>query len=189
MATPEALKQRIPELRFAPEGYVSDTGIEFYEQFVAMLKANGFNTDTLLYCGIDAKQLLGEDGSVIPSDLGIFAMNETGWLGAIRAHDSTPALYSDKEGGKDPCIALYDRSQLAHAKDYDVAMKDAEDYDSPVKPTNIVPGKKLEDSPLDERVDELVIHRDFPNAHPSDALVAVVHLEEENYNPHEEFGF
>jgi len=165
-------------MHFIPEGYVSDTGEEFYQQFADTLRNHGFEPLQLVFSGTDAVLALDEQGRPKPSPEAVFGMNEVGWLDAAKHHDMTPASYADKENGEHPCILLYERSQLAEAKTYDVHMVDKEDPTSGVRATNVVPGTKLEDLPIEKIVNEVVIHKDFPDALPSEAMVGLVYLEE-----------
>lgn len=178
MTSPETKTPKLRIIHFSPEGYISDTGEEFYEQFAQLLKDHGFDPLQLIYSGTDAGLVLDEHGHPKPSPEAIFGMNQTGWLDAAKHHDMTPASYADKEGGERPCILLYDRSQLAGAKDYDVHMEDAEDYTSAVRVENVLPGAKLKDLPLEKIVNEAIIHKDFPDGRPSDAMLGLVYLEE-----------
>lgn len=187
--SPEIKKpNKIPQLHFRPEGYVSDTGEEFYQQLVTFLKSYGLDPEQLVFSGTDAASVLDERGNPKPSPQAIFGMNQVGWLDAAKHHDMTPASYADKEGGSQPCILLYERSQLAEAKSYNVSMEDDDDYTSPVHATNIVPGDRLEDLPTQHRVNEVVIHKDFPQALPSDALVGIVYIEDIDVLPTRDHG-
>ena len=187
MDTPETQKSKLRILHFSPEGYVSDTSQEYYEQFANTLRSHGFDPLQLLYSGTDAALVLDEQGSPKPSSLGIFAMNEAGWLEAIRQHDMTPASYADKEGLEQPCVLLYPRSQLAEVYSHTVDL-DEQDYSAPVSPSDIVPGENLQDVPLDKIVCELVIHKDFPNALPSDTMLGLVYLDEARYDDSKQTG-
>ena len=187
--SPEIKKpKKILEIHFAPEGYISDTSEEFYQQLAELLVNHGLDPNQLIFSGTDAGLVLDERGIPKPSPQAIFGMDQVGWLDATKHHDMTPASYADKEGGERPCILLYERSQLAEAKRYDVSMEDDEDYTSAVRATNIVPGDKLEDLPQEHRVNEVVIHKDFPDALPSDALVGLVYIEDETYAPPRDHG-
>lgn len=178
MTSHETQKPKLRIMRFTPEGYVSDTGEEFYEQFAEVVRSRGFDPLQLVFSGTDAALALDEHGRPKPSPQAVFGMNQAGWLYAAKHHDMTPASYADKDEGEQPCILLYDRSQLAEAKTYDVYMEDSEDPASRVRATNVVPGAKLEDLPLEKIVNEVVIHKDFPDALPSEALLGLVYLED-----------
>lgn len=177
--SPENKKpSKVPEIHFKPEGYVSTDDIEFLEQLVEKLRENGLNPDDLIYSGMDASHLYEADGTVKrPS--AIFAMNETGWVRAAKSHGSTPAGYA--AGGNNPRIALYNRNQLAHAYSYKLH-QDEKDYNAPITITDIVPGDALAGRPQSEVVEEVVIHKDYPqnqDASPTDALLGVVVFEHE----------
>lgn len=178
MTSHETQKPKLRIMRFTPEGYVSDTGEEFYEQFAEVVRSRGFDPLQLVFSGTDAALALDEHGRPKPSPQAVFGMNQAGWLDAAKHHDMTPASYADKDEGEQPCILLYDRSQLAEAKTYDVYMEDSEDPASRVRATNVVPGAKLEDLPLEKIVNEVVIHKDFPDVLPSEALLGLVYLED-----------
>ena len=76
--TQEAQKQRIPEFHFRPEGVAPRDSQEFLDQLLEMLKAQGFDTENLLFSGVSADRTFLPDGSV-PQVEAIHAMNETGW--------------------------------------------------------------------------------------------------------------
>jgi hypothetical protein len=178
--SPETKKsKKLTEIHFKPEGYVSTDGIEFLEQLVEKLRQEtNLNPDDLIYSGTGAEHLYNADGSVKRPNA-IFAMNETGWVRAAKDHETTPAGYADS--GDDPRIALYDRSQLAHAYSYRVD-QDETDYYAPVHITDIVPGDALAGRPSSEVVNEVVIHKDYPqnpDASPADALLGIVVFEHE----------
>ena len=177
--SPETKKPNKPaEIHFKPEGYTPPDSIEFFEQLVGKLREAGFNPDEIIYSGADASYLFEKDGSVKRPNA-IFAMNETGWVRAAKSHETTPAGYADS--GDEPRIALYDRSQLAHAYSYHVD-QDESDYYAPIPITDIVPGDALAGRPSSEVINEVVIHKDYPqnpDASPTDALLGIVFLDRE----------
>ncbi len=178
--SPETKKpNKIKEIRFKPEGYISTDGIEFLEQLIEKLhRETNIDTDAAIYSGLDASHLYEADSSVRRPNA-IFAMNETGWVRAIKQHKNTPAFYA--LSGDYPRIAIYDRNLLAHAYSYKMH-EDLEDYNAHIIITDIVPGDALADRPQSEVVEEVVIHKDYsqdPDASPTDALLAVVSFDHE----------
>lgn len=166
----EALKQKIPKLHFKPEGYISSNSEEFLDAMLELLRAEGFDPDNLIYSGFDGtKAARGEE---IPKYEYIFAMNEAGWREAIKKDDSNPAEYAD--GWQTPCIGLYDRSQLAHVYSADI---DLEDINDRVELKHIRISNNLADLPLAKPIEEAVVHKNYPDSSPTDALVGLVYLD------------
>ncbi len=159
--------------------------LEFLEQLLRKLREAGFDTGNLVFCGMDGRYIYSQDGSIEKPDA-IFAMNETGWRGVITKGGITPADYVKKDADV-PCIALYDARQLAVPEHYELR-QNLDDYWAPVQIGDIVPGENLAAITPSDSVEEVVIHRDFPNASPSDALVGLVLVEEEQYRPVRDHG-
>lgn len=167
----ERRKQKnIRQLRFKPEGYVSPGDTEFLDELLDTLKASGFDPEGLVFSGFDGTE--AAKGQPMPKYSYIFAMNEAGWKAAVKDHEENPAEYA--EGWDTPCIGLYDRGQLTHVYSSNI---DQKDLDERVELTNIKLGDNLADLPPETPVQEAVVHKDYPNASPSDALVGVVFLE------------
>lgn len=182
----EAPKQKVPELHFQPEGYVDPDDVEFLEQFLAWLEAQNIPTENLVFTGLDGDKLYDRDGSMRRPQA-LFGMNQTGWRHAIETRQTTPAGYVKKDADV-PLIALFDANQLMEPKTYSIHQD--EDYLSPAEIVDINPGKP-EDQKLvtpDDLVDEVVIHRDFPSASPTDALVGIVHIGDDPYKPTRDHG-
>jgi hypothetical protein len=138
--SPENKKpKKIPEIHFRPEGYTPTNSIEFLEQLTELLHERRIDPDQLVYSGMGSTHLYGPDGSIKRPNA-IFAMNESGWVRAAHRHENTPADYA--AGSHNPRIALYDRSQLAHAYSYDT-QQDEDDYFAPIVLSDIVPGDTL----------------------------------------------
>lgn len=165
----EMLRQKIPNLRFQPEGYLSSGSEEYFDELMVMLKEAGFDTARLVYSGFDGTDIAR--GAPLPRHPYIFAMDETGWRKAVKYHESNPAQYA--EGWETPCLGLYDRDQLAQAYAYGIKLENVNDR---IELSDIEIGAKLQQEPLGP-VDEAVVHKDYPDASPSDALVGLVYLD------------
>jgi hypothetical protein len=169
------------KFHFRPEGYVHPDDIEFLEQFVEFLQEErlagrfGFTPDELIYSGIDASKILA--AGVKQKAEAVFAMNEVCWKrNAEKPHGkTTPGGYA-KDATR-PAILLYERNQLAHASEYKLRL-DPEDPTQIVEIYDIVPGQLLINEQIDEDVEEVVIHKDYPHKSPTDALVGIVYLED-----------
>lgn len=165
----EAIKQKIPQLHFKPEGYLSSGDAEFLDELKTFLEANGFDPGDLIYSGFDATEVA--KGEPVPRHPFIFAMNEAAWRNAVKYRETNPAGYA--EGWETPCIGLYDRNQLAQAYAYGIKL---ENIDDRVELSRIELGANLEDLPPDP-IEEAVVHKDYPDRSPTDALVGLVYLE------------
>lgn len=174
----EAVKPKIPEIHFMPEGYVDPDGPEFLEQLLQKLREVGFDITNLVFCGVDGALIYSQDGSIEKPNA-IFAMNETGWRDAITKGVITPAGYVKKDADV-PCIALYDARHLAEPESYKLR-QNLENYWEPVQIYNIVPGDDLAPIIPSDSAQEVIIHEGFPDASPSDVLVGLVFIEEEQY--------
>jgi hypothetical protein len=173
MATPhEAIKPKIPEMHFKPEGYVSSGSDEFLEAFLDELKTNGYETKDLVFSGFDGTDVAS--GEEVPRHPYIFAMDVAGWRTANRRVVENPATYA--EGWKIPCIGLYDKNQLAEVY-YGVTEQDLEDLNSRIELSDISLGRRLNELPPGTVVEEAVAHVNFPDASPTDALVGLVFLD------------
>lgn len=159
--------------------------LEFLEQLLLKLREAEFDTGNLVFCGMDGRYIYLQDGSIDRPDA-IFAMNETGWRDAITKGETTPADFV-KIDADVPCIALYDARQLAVPEHYELR-QNPDDYQAPVQIGDIVPGENLAAITPSDSVTEVVIHKDFPNASPSDMLVSLVLVEEEQYRPVRDHG-
>lgn len=188
--SPETKKPNKPtEIHFKPEGYTPPDSIEFFEQLVGKLREAGFNSDEIIYSGMDAANLYNPNGS-IKRPQGIFGMNEIAWVKAAKNHDDTPAGYAT--GGMDPryelgeakpVIALYDRNQLALVYSHNMR-QELIDYAKPVELDleDAEINYNLADRPSSDPVEEVMVHKDFPqdpDASPTDALLGVVVFEHE----------
>lgn len=168
----EKPKQRIPEVEFKSEGYVSSADVEFLDKFLETLKAKGFEPDELVFSGFDGTSTT--KGEAIPRHSSIYGMNEAGWRKAIKELDANPAEYA--EGWDTPCIGLYDKSQLAEVYSADL-LTDYEDTESRIELGNVSIGEYLSDLGLDVPVQEALVHKDFPGGSPTDALIGLVYLD------------
>jgi hypothetical protein len=166
----EKINKKIPEIRFKPEGYVSSSSEEFLDEFLEALKTRGFKPEDLIFSGFDGALPVQSESA--PEH--IFGMNEAGWRGAIKHFVSNPADYA--EGWDTPCIGLYDRTDLAEIYSADFP-DDYEDAQSRIKLENIVVGERLADLELDVPIKEGLVHKDFPEGSPTDALVGLVYLD------------
>lgn len=168
----ELVKEKTPELRFKPEGYISTGNPEFLDELLSMLRGRGFDPDNLVFSGFDGTNLAR--GEVMPRHPTIFGMNEAGWRKAIKKLDSNPAEYA--EGWDMPCIGLYDRSQLAEVYSADV-LNDYEDTEGRIELGNISISEYLSDLRSDVPIQEALVHKDFPEGSPTDALIGLVYLD------------
>lgn len=167
----EEIAQKLPQLHFNPEGYVSPSDVEFMDQFFSMLRSNGYDPEGLVFSGLDGTKFAR--GEPVPRYQAIFAMNEAGWKKAIKTHYQNPAQYA--EGWETPCIGLYDKQQLAQVYSADHHI---EDVNERFELSGIKLGEALADLPAGEPVEEAVAHRDYPNGSPTDALVGLVFIDE-----------
>lgn len=165
----ETLKQKITELHFKPEGYASSGNEDFLDELIGLLETNGFDRENLVYSGFDGTDLA--KGKTLPRHPYIFAMNETGWRNAIKYHETNPAQYA--EGWETPCIGLYEKNQLAQAYAYGIKLENLNDR---IELSRIEVGTKFEGMPIGP-IEEAVVHKDYPEASPTDALVGLVYLE------------
>jgi hypothetical protein len=185
--SPETKKQPKPrEIRFMPEGYVDPDGPEFLDQFLRKLQESGIDTTDLLYTGMDGKHLYAPDGSLNRTDA-IFAMNETGWRKAIEHSESTPGGFVKKDA-EVPIIALFDGSYLSEPQKYRL-QQDTDDYWDTIEILDIVPKPDAAPIKPQDGVEEVVIHKDYPNASPMDAMAGVVYVQEETYKQPRDHGF
>lgn len=164
---PEKFTQPTPEFNFIPEGYVGPSDPEYLEQFLDFLKQQGIESSDVVFSGFDGiNAAVGEE---IPRYTHVNVMNEGGWREAIEAKVWTPAKYA--EGGHTPCIAVYDKHLLTSIYSYtsesDGAV-DANDLES------VVAGDRLTDLSPDVPVCGEVIHINYPEGSPTDAIVALV---------------
>jgi hypothetical protein len=174
----EALKQKIPEIHFKPEGYVHLDDNDFLEQFTTELTKEGLDPGKLVFRGADATNIFESDGS-FKRPPGIFAMDEPTWKREAEKSfgETTPAGYT--KFAETPCILLYDLQQLAEAYDYKLEL-DPEDPSRIVRIYDIKPGDALTDLPAGKSIEEVVIHKDYPEnpvASPTDALAGIVYLD------------
>jgi hypothetical protein len=76
---------------------------------------------------------------------------------------------------------LYEKSQLADARPRVVDPVDFDEegfnYNQRIKLDDIEKRENLEDLPADKVIEETVVHKDFPDASPTDALVGLVFLD------------
>ena len=170
----EAPKQKIPELHFKPEGFISSGSDEFLDQFLETLRARGLDSETLVFSGFDGSRV--SQGEPIPNHPFIYAMDEPGWRASIKGLIENPATYA--EGWEVPCIGVYDKSQLALVYSSDMT-QDLDDLNGRIQLSNIQVGYKLDELPAGVKVEEAVVHKDYPNGSPSDALLGLVFLDEE----------
>lgn len=165
----EKIKQKFKELHFKPEGYLSSGDEDYLDELISAIKASGIDSETLVYSGFDGTDI--SKGGSVPRHPYIFAMNEAGWRNAIKYRETNPAQYA--EGWETPCIGLYDKHQLAQAYSYGIKL---EDVNERIELSKIDMGAKLDELPHGP-VEEAVVHKNYPHASPTDALVAIVYLE------------
>lgn len=170
--SPETKKQpKIPHLHFKPEQIVTEDDPEYFDELLQFLKSRGYDTKNLLYCGFDGKDIA--KGEPVPKYPFIYAMNEAGWREALRLHSETPTAHAF--GGEMPVLGLYDRTQLADARPHGIDLD--EDYSERIEHAEIEKRENLSDLPADKIIDETVVHKDYPDASPTDALLGIVFLD------------
>ena len=165
-------QKKITKLHFRPEGYPSSGDVEFLTSFLEKIRASGFEPDNLIFSGFDGTPVTR--GKTIPRHLSIFGMNEAGWRNAIKGLDDTPADYA--EGWDTPCIGLYDKFQLAEVYHSEI-LNDYKDTESRIELGNVVIGEYLSDLGPDVPIEEALVHKDFPEGSPTDALVGLVYID------------
>ena len=168
----ESLKHRVRKMHFKPEGYVSSGDIECLKIFLEKIGAWGFEPDDLVFSGFDGASILR--GEPIPQHPSIYAMNEAGWRMAIKGLEANPAEYA--EGWETPCIGLYDKSQLAEVYSADF-LNDFDDMDSRVELGNVSISQYLADLGPEVPVEEALVHKNYPEGSPIDALVGLVYID------------
>lgn len=170
----ETLKpKRLKEIDFRPEGYLSSGDSDYLDELIARLSQEGLSSGDLVYSGFDATDYLS--GQPMPRHDYIFAMDEKGWREAVKFRAENPAQYA--EGWKTPCIGIYDKSQLAQAYSYN--FENAAETEGRIELSDITLGENLSDLPPGTPVEEAVVHKDYPNGSPTDALVGLVFLPRE----------
>lgn len=167
----EVLEHRVPELHFKPEGYKSSGDAEYLEGLLDKLKNEGFEPQTLVFSGFDGTQVAG--GEQLPRYPYIFGMNEAAWRQAIKYREANPAEYA--QGWQTPCIALYDKQQLAQVYSSVMHLSEIEDR---IELSGIDVGEPLSELDPGVPVQEALVHKDYPDGSPSDALVGLVYLDE-----------
>lgn len=168
----EAPKPKIRELHFKPEGYTSSSDIEFLEEFLGFIKDKGFNPDKVVFSGFDGTPLV--KGEPLPQHPSIYMMNEAAWRNSIKMGISNPAEYAD--GWEVPCVGLYEREQLAHV--YSSKMHLDDPIEDRIELSDVVLGDLLADQPPEIPIEEAVVHKNYPEGSPTDALIGIVFLED-----------
>ena len=170
--SPETQTKKVHTLHIKPEGYYSPGDPEFLDQLKQQLADGGFNVEELLFSGFDGTGIKSVQD--IPRHPYIFAMNEAGWRGALKIHEHNPAEYA--EGFEVPCIGVYDKNQLceiyASNIDQEITLEDR------VELKDIVLGDALKSMPPSQAVSEAIAHLNYPEGSPTDALLAMVFIEE-----------
>mgnify|MGYP001577117208 CR=1 FL=1 len=169
----EVLKPKIPQLHFKPESIVTEDDAEFFDELLIFLESKGYKPDELLYSGFDGEPIVR--GIDIPRPPCIFAMNVAGWREALRVGEANPAVYAFGSSTV-PVLGLYERKQLALARPHYIN-QDKFDYNKPVDLGRIEKWEDLSELPVDAIVEETVVHKDFPEGFPADALVGLVFLD------------
>lgn len=178
--SPEINGKKIPELYFKPEQIVTEDDAEFFDELCSFLAAKGFDPAALVYSGFDGEPI--KQGQEVPSYSYIFAMNAAGWKNALETGQENPAVYAFGVS-KVPVLGLYDKNQLADARPHEVKPleydEEGHNYNERIQLDDIEKRENLQDLPADKIIDETVVHKDFPDASPTDALVGLVFLDRE----------
>lgn len=171
MASNEALKTKtVPEIHFKPEGYLSGGEAEFLDQLLEILKKEGFSPDELVFSGFDGREVA--KGLPMPRHLSIFVMNEAGWRNALKYKETNPAQYAESWGT--PCIGLYAKDQLTLV--YSATM-DIENKDDRVELGDVKLGSPLAEMAPNDPIEEAIVHKDYPDGSPTDALLGLVFID------------
>jgi hypothetical protein len=178
--THEALRKEVPRFKFKPEQIVTEDDPEFFDELRALLEVKGYKPDELLYSGFDGEPIL--NGRDVPRYDFIFAMNTAGWREALRTGQENPAVYAFGVS-KNPVLGLYDQDLLALARPHDAEPVDfnAEDfnYNDRLKFAAIDKWDDISDLPESTVIEETVVHKNYPDSSPTDALVGLVFLDRE----------
>jgi hypothetical protein len=179
----EAPKHKIPQLHFQPEQFATEDDPEFFDELLLFLQDHKYDTDNLLYSGFDAQELIMGRG--IPKYDVIYAMNEAGWRKALKLRTENPASHAF--GAKVPALGLYDRTQLAEARPHGM-VQDLDSYSERIGHSEIEKRESLTDLPADRVIEETVVHKDYPGASPTDALLGIVFLQPFGSKPARDHG-
>ena len=176
--SPEINGKKIPELDFKPEQVVTEDDPEFFEELCAFLESKGYKPEDLVYSGFDGEPI--KRGKEIPRYPYIFAMNVPGWKHALETGQESPAVYAFGVS-KVPVLGLYEKSQLADARPRVIEPvgfdEEGFNYNQRIQLDDIEKRENLADLPDDKVIDETVVHKDFPDGSPTDALVGLVFLD------------
>ena len=172
--------KRMPKMHFRPEGYASSGAEDFLEGLLAELREKGYEPDDLVFSGFDGTAVAR--GEAVPRYPCIFVMNEAGWRQAVKYREQNPADYA--EGWETPCLGLYYRHQLVHVYSAGLAEAgfdiDDDTLHGRVELGDIELGDALDVLAPSTPVEEAVVHRDYPDGSPTDALVGVVFIDQDN---------
>jgi len=151
---------------------VSSGDIELLEALEQQLAALGLDPKNLVFSGFDGSRVKGADD--VPRYPYIWAMNDAGWRAAIKYHDPTPADHAE---GQHPaaCIGVYDKSQLREI--YSSSIHQDQELDERIELDDIVLGDTLADLPPERTVSEAIVHVGYPEASPTDALLALAFID------------
>jgi hypothetical protein len=166
----ETLSKKPPILHISLEGYISTADAEFLDKFKQELLGRGLDTNDLIFSGFDGSFI--ESGEDDPRHSYVFGMNEAGWREALRDDEVNPARYA--ENYAIPCIGIYDKNLLSEAYSYD---HKGDPLEARLELTDIIVGNALRDTEPDEAINGAIVHLDYPEGSPADALVGLVRID------------
>lgn len=167
----EHQKQNIPVLHFQAEGYVSTKDIEFLDQFNQFLENHGINPDELVFSGFDGTNISGPQD--MQHHLTIYVMNQAGWKDAVKYHKENPADIAD--GFEVPVIGLYKKSDLSEVISGEI--KDTTNTDDRIELDDVKLSNPLNELSSDVPISEAVVHKNYPDSSPTDALVGLIFID------------
>lgn len=156
-----------PVIEYRPEFYVSSSDDEYLADIEELLAGHDVDPAKIVYSGFGGHFV--RDGSLdIPRPPAIYVMNSLGW----RDIDHTSAAqYAEQYADTDeiPVIGVYHTDQLLHAAGI---FEDEEEEDLLENIAQIVVGLPLSDT--NGGIYDLVVHREYPEKSPADALAAMI---------------
>ena len=160
--------KKVPKtLRFDIENWISHREPAYLEALKKLLTTNSINPDHILYSGFDASDPKDEKIKML------FAMNETGWLNANNVGQNNAADHALE--GDQPCIGIYDINQLAEAYHWEYSSQ-TDPNAKEILEESIIVGEPLVNADPKKEFNGLVVHVNYPQQSPNDALVCKVYI-------------
>jgi hypothetical protein len=132
-----------------------------------------FVPDELVYCALDQPIEVGINSPLKRTDR-IKVTNEVGWKRSVENQVTTP--FGEIRRGKKAVIGLFEKNQLS-IPSYE--SKKAKRRQKVTEIYTIVPRKDLIRSYASDPLnDEVVIHKDYPDKSPIDALVGIIYIDD-----------